>query len=298
MGVRVHPCFEIPAPNQPIVLGNEPAQMRLLQEPIEANLKAYVTCAPRLRVSFELELLPYFGLELGKETEVMLLTTGATVDCQILKGKMFSADPSTVWLRPRQLITQGALTSAISSVVFVIPNFPDFLAHSVVRELPGSGFLREDEIRLQFLNWKVTIQKPPDIAERKALLDDNGGFGITAVGVLERTDNGPFIWDDAAPQIEALRVFLSFACGRWTGPMLPAGVSATGERVWFQWSVPLVDDGFPCSRGSTFTTGLHFPILRLNSSPNGTIHSGKTPFRMRSAGLFAQTRLRRVQMAH
>lgn len=90
----------------------------------------------------------------------------------------------------------------------------------------------------------MTIRNTTDIRERKELLDEDGGSGITAIGVLESTDGRSFTWQDAEPHIEALRVFLSFVCGRWTGPMSPAGLDAAGERVWFRWSVPLVDQGF------------------------------------------------------
>jgi len=225
------------------VLGSEAARIRLRGEPVEASLTAHVTAAPRPRVSLEIELSPYFGLDLTTETEVTPLSTGCTVRCQILKGRMFSVDPSTIRLRPLQDITQGALATAVSKVVFVIPNFPDFLAHGVIRKLPGGGGKREDEIRLQFFDWRVTIEKTTHIDEREALLTDRGGFGITAAGVLERTDRQPFIWQDAAPQIAALRIFLSFVCGRWTGPMLPAGLGAAGECAWFQCSVPLIAEG-------------------------------------------------------
>jgi hypothetical protein len=89
----------------------------------------------------------------------------------------------------------------------------------------------------------VTIRSTTDIEERKTALADDAGFAITALGVFERTDQQTFLWDDIAPHVEALRIFLSFACGRWTGPMLPAGIDASGERVWFRWDVPLVDEG-------------------------------------------------------
>ena len=243
MGVRVHPCFEIPAPNQPIVLASEAATIRLRNEPVEAKVSVYVKSTPRPRVLFGVEVAQYFGLDVSLETEVTLMTTGVTVPCQILKGGMFSESPSIICVRPLQEITAGPLDLAVSQVVFVIPNFPDFLAHGIVRELPNGGWKREDEIRLQFFDWRVTIQSTSDIDERKAELDD-GGFGITAVGVFERKDGHPFVWNDAVPHIEALRVFLSFVCGRWTGPMLPAGVDANGNDVWFRWSVPLVGEGF------------------------------------------------------
>jgi hypothetical protein len=194
-------------------------------------------------VSFEIELPGYFGLDFSKELEVTLLSCGTTVSCQILNGKMFSNEPSSIWLRPDREITRGALDGPVSSIVFVVPNFPDFLAHGVIREFPG-GWTREDEIRLQFFEWNVTIQKTIDFDDSKALLAEKGTFAVNAVGVFERIDGRAFTWHEAAPHLEALRVFLSFACGRWTGPMVPAGVGPNGERVWFRWSVPLIDDGF------------------------------------------------------
>jgi hypothetical protein len=139
---------------------------------------------------------------------------------------------------------RGHSTPLISKIVFAIPNFPDFLAHGVIRDLPGGGWKREDEIRLAFSNWRVTIRNTTDIRDRKEFLRANGGFGITATGVLESADVQPFIWADSESHLEALRVFLSFVCGRWTGPMLPAGIGPTGERVWCRWSIPVLDDGF------------------------------------------------------
>jgi hypothetical protein len=242
--MRIHPCFEMPAANQPILLGSETGTVLLRGELLEGKITVYVKDVPRPRVLFGVEVPGYFGLDLSRELEVTLTATGVTVPCQVLRGGMFSELPSTIWVRPLREIVQGAPESPVSKVVFGIPNFPDFIAHGIVRPLPGGGWRREDEIKLQFSDWNVTIESIADIDERSEVLSDAGGFGITAIGVMERSDRQPFVWDVAAPHIEALRVFLSFACGRWTGPTLPAGLDSNGARVWFRWSLPLIDEGF------------------------------------------------------
>jgi hypothetical protein len=211
---------------------------------LEADVIATVTTVPRPFVTFEIDLPPLFGFNLADEAHVTLLSTGTEIPCRILKGQMISTSPSTISLRPLDEVTRGALDAPVPKIVFAIPNFPDFIAHAVIHHLPNGGGRREDEIRLPFLDWIVTIRKTSDIAEREERLGDEGGFGITAVGVMEKQDGRSFRWADAEPLMEPLRVFLSFVCGRWTGPMLPAGIGATGEIVWFRWSVPLAAQGF------------------------------------------------------
>lgn len=46
-GVRVHPCFNIPLPNRPIVPGTELARIRLGQKTLNGTLTARVTMVPR-----------------------------------------------------------------------------------------------------------------------------------------------------------------------------------------------------------------------------------------------------------
>jgi hypothetical protein len=258
----VHPCFDIPLPNRPIALGTEPARILLGQKTLDGTLTARVTTVPRPKVTLDVEVPPFFGLNLTDEAQVTILSTGTEIPCQILKGQMFSAAPSTIRLRPLQDVAQGAVDAPVAKVVFAIPNFPDFLAYGVISELPNGGVIREDEIRLSFSGWDVTIRKTIDIADRKELLDEDGGFGITAIGILERADGQTFRWHDAEAHVEALRVFLSFVCGRWTDPCSPPVFaqreSACGSGGACRSSVR----DLRCSRGSTRITVRRCPTSR------------------------------------
>ena len=51
-----HPCFEIPLPNRPIVLGTEQASVRLGSKTLTGPLTATVTMVPRPKLAFELEV--------------------------------------------------------------------------------------------------------------------------------------------------------------------------------------------------------------------------------------------------
>ena len=197
----MHPFIEIPPPNQPILLGKEPARIRLRQNTLEGSLTARVTTVPRPKVTFEIEVPPFFGLDISQEAQVTLLSTGGDIPCRILKGPMFSEVSSTIRIQPLAEIAQGSPHAPIARLVFAIPNFPDFLAHGSVRKLPNGGGIREDEIRLPFSGWTVTIKTTADIAERKEILGEDGGFSITSIGVLEKADGRQFTWDDAEPHI-------------------------------------------------------------------------------------------------
>jgi hypothetical protein len=153
--MRVHPFIEIPPPNQSIVLGKEPARIRLRHDTLEGNLTARVTTVPRPKVTFEIEVPPFFGLDISQEAQVTLLSTGGDIPCRILKGQMFSETPSTIRIQPLEQVAQGSLDAPIARLVFAIPNFPDFLAHGSIRKLPNGGGIREDEIRLPFFDWTV-----------------------------------------------------------------------------------------------------------------------------------------------
>lgn len=220
---------------------------------------ATVTTVPRPFVTFEINLPAFCGFTLTDTANITLLSTGTEIPCRILKGQMISTVPSSIWLRPLDEITQGALGAPVRQIVFAIPNFPDFLGHAFINHLPNGGGVREDYIRLPFLDWLVTIRKTSDIDERRERLGEDGGFAITAIGVIEKEGGHSFRWADVEPLLEPLRLFLSFVCGRWTGPMLPAGLSATEEIVWFKWNVPLAGQGFAvftwfdCHRGMTLS---------------------------------------------
>lgn len=88
--------------------------------------------------------------------------------------------------------------------------------------------------------WKVTLDSPGNRREIEEDLRDNGGHAVTHTGRIEREDGSDFDADSLQDILHVLRYALSFACGRWTSPILPVAYDASVEPVWSEWASPLV----------------------------------------------------------
>lgn len=84
--------------------------------------------------------------------------------------------------------------------------------------------------------WSISIDKLENFEDIIKSLESEGGYAITHVGKLQRTDNTSFTAEEAEDILEALRWFLSFSRGFWTSPILLVGYSSGGEKVWEKWS--------------------------------------------------------------
>ncbi len=113
-------------------------------------------------------------------------------------------------------------TSVCDEVLFHIPNF---------KSIPG--------IRLNLKNdeWNIILSPIDNITDLTKYLSDQGGFGLTHIGMLKRIDEGHFDKDQASDKLIALYHFLSFVRGLWCGPILPIGQN--GDKVsWQVWDAP------------------------------------------------------------
>jgi hypothetical protein len=128
--------------------------------------------------------------------------------------------------------------AGLKSCVFGIANFPD---------VRGSGLFYKDrtlrQCRLSFNapGWHFTL----DEAEAQPLLlsqlNESSGYGITHIGEITAEDDRIFTLEDCWQLIEAISYYLSFACGRWVGVVLPVGIGTDGKPVADAWANPRVD---------------------------------------------------------
>lgn len=127
-------------------------------------------------------------------------------------------------------ITRGQLlgrptilnTSVCNDVLFHLPNFNSIAG--------GRLHLKIDE-------WDVILIPIDNITDLTNCLGEQGGFGLTHVGMLKRIDGGQFEKNQALDKLDALYHFLSFVRGLWCGPILPIG--QTGDKVsWQVWDAP------------------------------------------------------------
>ncbi len=127
-------------------------------------------------------------------------------------------------LRPRD--------GGVSYALFLLPNFESPIGCGLQY---GNGSRRAARLTLSGGGWAVTLDEVADYKARVEALNANSGFAVTHVGRLERADGTPFTASDARQVLNALRWYVSFCSGQWTGPFLTTGFDPTGVRVWETW---------------------------------------------------------------
>lgn len=108
---------------------------------------------------------------------------------------------------------------------------------------PYGGAKRSGRIRLSVDGWSITIVALEKCRELSQELRRSGGFAITHVGEIRSCDGQAIASADLEDLLNCLHYFLSFAAGRWTGPALPVGFDAAGNRVFEMWGMPMAAGG-------------------------------------------------------
>jgi len=127
----------------------------------------------------------------------------------------------------------------ISSALFSLANFNTFGRH--VRNAAGCS-VRTARSEFEADGWKITLDAIQD-RDRKLQneLRLTGGYGITHVGLIERTDNAVFRSDDLKELLDDLFWFFSFCRGFKTAPLLVKMFDKGKTNHWLQVSCPTID---------------------------------------------------------
>jgi hypothetical protein len=120
-------------------------------------------------------------------------------------------------------------------------NLPDYNGNTTLRYIGGDGTTtwRSSRLAMELEGWSVTLDGRPD---NGSLFKEDVGLAryvLTHVMEIRRTDGTSFDVENARRLIDALRLSLSFAAGRWVAPPLSVGFDATGGEVWRWWVTPI-----------------------------------------------------------
>ena len=117
-----------------------------------------------------------------------------------------------------------------------IANFHDVFGSSRVILSDSSGGYRYIERNvLEAENWKLTLDQLPTTTEHVAQLNRQGGFAITHVAKLERTDGQTFTGKEAIQFLDLCSHFFSFVRGFKIPIILLVGYNSVNEKVWQHW---------------------------------------------------------------
>jgi len=131
----------------------------------------------------------------------------------------------------------GDKTTKLSRVVFHLFNFKNTFgtSHQVIKS--GTGFYRENITELKSKKWTIKIHNH-DTSKTNEKLKETGGYGLTHVVGLVRTDGTSFSAEEAEQLIGDLYLFFTFSQGAFCTAVLPVGFDDAGEMVWAQFNGP------------------------------------------------------------
>lgn len=157
----------------------------------------------------------------------------------------FSGQPFKAIFYISSMIDQVAVVNNITEVNFNIINMTtlNVCGHTIIFDggwqMIGSAVLQNDE-------WTFCIRQHPRHSDAQNYLRTIGGFQITHIGSLYKTDGSEFTQDEAVSQLSAIRTFLSFANGARVGITRASGVNRDWKTIWDCWKISIADwsDGF------------------------------------------------------
>ncbi|WP_330203570.1 hypothetical protein [Cyanobacterium sp. Dongsha4] len=143
------------------------------------------------------------------------------------------------------------ITDNLSSVTFHITNFFWFNISNIFDyeydqngneiEIQREGWLMFDgQFIFDYDNWHFVLATLDENGELEEKLEAQGGYGVTHICKLERSDEQAFNLDEANKMIDAFVYYLSFVRGIWVSPLLIYGWDAEGNKILEEWSTPKI----------------------------------------------------------
>ena len=155
----------------------------------------------------------------------------------------FRADMSL--LPKREPISVHHTGDSLACVDFGVLNFPKFVGEQFrIAGANGKSRHRVDYVQFHAAPWDIEITAASNLSEAKKELDATGGYGITHLGTIKRTDGADFSAVDVERTLHGLSLFLSFARGAYCGLTLVKGKSRNGQVAWERWGTDRVTTWF------------------------------------------------------
>lgn len=129
----------------------------------------------------------------------------------------------------------------LQSVSFGVLNFQEFFGgEDILLDDGHGGGQRLGASRLSANGWHVDLTALPNLKESVQTMKTEGGYAVTHLGTLSRSDGSTFTVKAAESILEAVRLFLSYARGAFCSPVLHEGIDRDGNKVWEKWGSHMV----------------------------------------------------------
>lgn len=245
----IQPIYSTPSANQEIPLGYAPITIAWKGQTIVCPGQATLQLQPRPQLVFRAEvsdLATVILLVMGRrQVKLKYGSIPYSISVLTLGSKPSPRSPeisSTVEFTPSSepVTICDDRRKRLASVTFHLMNFPAFFSQGEI----GNDFWHESTLEgspkfgcavLENAGWRVVLQTLPTAGELLKELRVTGGYAITHVGRIERTDGRHFSISQAESALRDIHLFLSFARGLFVPLVLPVGMDRAGNRVFEEW---------------------------------------------------------------
>ena len=136
------------------------------------------------------------------------------------------------------IIGLGDDSVQMSQLIFHLFNFVKFVGVRRSSEQNGDRITFIDHLDLVCDGWIVELKSLIETRHNFEALSERGGYRLTHVGKIKKSNNALFTGKEAQERLHFLRLFLSFVKGGWCNPVCAVGFDVSDNRVWESWSAP------------------------------------------------------------
>lgn len=256
----IEPVYSQSTVNEAIDLGNIDIEFTHEGNTYSESAQGRLDFLPSNRLSFVIptkEENTSFGFELGiSDWDGEIGFKGTGISTKVYVGGVGKKYGGLELLPNKSNLTISPPSTDVVSTVFHLFNFPHFRGpDDYILQSEGSPTQRGTPcgcIQLEAGNWKIVISALQNTHELTQQLDRLGGFVITHVGHITRTDGSSSSDEEIQDVLNCLQHYLSFATGRWAGVSLPIGYDNAKVAIFRQWGTMITAAG-SWNTGCTWT---------------------------------------------
>ena len=233
-------------PNEKILLTEEAIEIKQGDSKADGTAKVIMRLLPKPQLSLNIKLqsFPFYRMELMRmKSEVVFTSHRVSFEVYVTSITGGPKEFSIIAIPFKEPIIFSTSINA-SRIVFHLLNFPNFLGpQQVFRSIDGKPYPK-GRVILEYDDWQIIINAVMDFKKLDNVISQlkgKGGFFITHVGMIKKTNGKSFKISEACKILDALNFYLSFCTGYFTSPQLAVGFNKKNERVWERWGVQHTD---------------------------------------------------------
>lgn len=243
---KLEPLFDFTSGGSNILIHQSQAEVCINQNTYNGNGEVRLELLPRASIN----IYGYFhGVPVKDSLETLIgqseissfSINGYKVDGFKLSigGSVDSQEYNLKWRSNSEPINAiGNDSTQMDSLIFHLFNFIDFSGTRRSSEQAESTMHAIDHVDLVCDDWTIELKSLLSTSETIKALKEEGGFKLTHIGSIKKSDGTLFTGKDATDCLQAVRFFLSFAKGGWSEPICSVGFDTSDNRVWESWSSP------------------------------------------------------------